>query len=420
MKNVLNEQAYVGYILIRKIDKSLTHQRLISELLFFYLELQIILLAIKFFQMKKLKMFDGLVGDQKCQVRASILVDLYENFDKNIEIFNKEKKNIDFLIKKYEKLFIELDLANYPKIKKSKINYNSIFDLFFLLKLFFEPPLNLKILSLSLITMLNKKDLFDLSKNKLGREKIDSLVDMAKIELSSLSIEYEQKIAKKYSSISVQMALQQIGTKKYSIGYSSMTAFFPSWIAIWDKMQLTHQIFLKKLFSFCKCGGIEKIFFEIYKFRGRNLCKIAMNSHDKNVAMIILSYRYKGSFNKLKEILHTSNLKDTIIPTEYLFYCKCSNNANVIKNIELEKNHLADGINAVFAQHPQFINKIEIDWVGLGLENSELKKEYDRLRTLSGYGINDMSKFCIVHIYASTVGQELEEQRELLAKLGKK
>lgn len=92
-------------------------------------------------------------------------------------------------------------------------------------------------------------------------------------------------------------------------------------------------------------------------------------------------------------------------------------------NQKLDKSPLYDFSEAIlanFAQHEQFTNEAEIPWTDLGLENSQLKKEYDRLRALSGYSLDDMSKFCIRHIYPSTVGQELEDQRQFLAKLGKK
>ena len=46
----------------------------------------------------------------------------------------------------------------------------------------------------------------------------------------------------------------------------------------------------------------------------------------------------------------------------------------------------------------------------LVLTNSDLKKEFDYLNTLPGYNINDMSKFFINHIYASTIEQALEDQ----------
>lgn len=417
MKKTLKQYDLLGYLSLRKIDLQPGHQKFISDILFFYLEIKIMLLAISYFNNRNLKIFDGLVGDQKCQTRASMILDLFDNMEKNSKIFDKDFNSLKDLELKYEKIFMDLDIAKYPRIKKEKIIYSSVYDLFVVHKLFFEPSLNLKFLSLALITNTTKENLFELAKGKLGKEKISKFIDMVKIELSRLSIEYEQQIAYKYSLTSVQIALKQIDKKKYSSGYSSMTAFFPSWIAIADKMRAKKQLFIKKLIVFCHCGGVKKIFFEKYRFQSTKICEMSLQNGDFSIAMIILSYRYKGSFENLKKVLNISDIKDTIIPEKYLFYCKCT---QFLEDLDLNSNFLKDGINAVFAQHSQFINDIEIDWLHLGLENSELKKEYEYLKTLPGYSINDMSNFLIVHIYASTVEQELEEQKKLLEKLGKK
>ena len=89
---------------------------------------------------------------------------------------------------------------------------------------------------------------------------------------------------------------------------------------------------------------------------------------------------------------------------EYYKPCKCSNITEEITTI----NNIEESITAFFAQHPQFTNHAQIDWQGLGLVDSDLHKEYEYLNTLPGYSVNDMSKFCIDHIYPATIKEALE------------
>ena len=51
-------------------------------------------------------------------------------------------------------------------------------------------------------------------------------------------------------------------------------------------------------------------------------------------------------------------------------------------------------------------------------ENSKFKAKYDYLQNVIGCNIENMSTFCISHIYASTIADVLKEQEELQKQLG--
>ena len=104
--------------------------------------------------------------------------------------------------------------------------------------------------------------------------------------------------------------------------------------------------------------------------------------------------------------------KATDIPHEFRKSCTCKkpSKENPVKSFD-------EAIMAFFAQHPQFTNGAEINWQGLGLENSDLKKEFDHLLTLPGFSRENMSVFQINHMYASTIADVLKEQKEMEARL---
>lgn len=126
----------------------------------------------------------------------------------------------------------------------------------------------------------------------------------------------------------------------------------------------------------------------------------AINLPEKPV-MVIYGFQFLGSFDKLKKTLNIP-LDEISIPKPYHFACKCSIHFHepIIDNIE-------QGILSNCVHHSQFSTEAEIDWQGLGLLSSDLHKEYEFLKTLAGFSTSDMSKFCINHIYPSTIKEAL-------------
>jgi len=368
--------------------------------------------AFRKFIIHKYKKFDALVGDCKCQVRASMLVDIiYDNKNDKLEVeqvqqhLNDLKNKVLDLIDQTEmhhvietkKIIDQMKhLSLYEFFEKNHLNFKIMHDFFYLgISFFLTPYVDYKA--------------FDIYKNITDRKYIKLLND-AKKQLSLISIEYEQNLAKQYCNINIQKILDFIQSK----GSCSMTAFYPSFIPIWEKIKDKKQLVLKKTLYFCKCGGLKDIQSEFFRANNKNTFEKIVQNDLQEAAFVIEGYNFEGSLGQLKKIVGAPD-EHTEIKQEYVKLCSCLNH---LQKTDIE--NFDDVIFASFVQHAQFTNDAEIPWVELGLESSEFKKEFDRLQLISGCALEDMSVFRINHIYASTVGQELEDQRQLLVKLGKK
>ena len=353
--------------------------------------------AFKKFIVHQYKSFDALVGDRKCQVRASMLLDIIQNnIDHKAELedvkadLNRLKEGILDLIEKTEmhhivetkKVIEEMkNLSLYEFFEKNHLNYKIMHDFFYIGICFFANPF-----------MKNKNlDTYD----GLSDKKYIKLLNGTKHKLSLISIEYEQDLAKTYGTIEIQKVLGFIQTK----GFCSMTAFYPSFIPIWEKMKDKKQLVLKKTIYFCECAGVQDVQSDLFKANSENKFEKISKSDLTEAAFVIEGYSYKGSLEKLKNHLNVP-VEHTEIKQEYLKLCECKKNFTIP-----EYKSFDDIIFASFVQHAQFTTDAEIPWTELGLENSDLKKEYDRLMNLPGCSLDDMSIFRINHIYVSTVEQ---------------
>ncbi len=376
-------------------------------------EIDIIKKAIESFLSHKYKKFDALVGDCKCQVRVSMLLDIVQEnkLNKNQlykinENLNNLKTRLLNLVEKIEKNKI-LEIKEILETNKHNLSMNDFLKNY---NLNYNLEHDLIILQLSFFSYFNFHKIVQISNNILSNSKAKELLQLAKKHLSLITVDYEQELAKVYGSEELRKVLEIVETK----GFVSMTAFFPSLKPILEKIKQKKQLISKKTVYICDCYGIKDIQSELFRADENNKFKESKLENFNEAAFVIEGYQFNGSFEKLSENIKFSS-ENSLIQVNDFSLCTCQKSLNVpvVENIE-------EAILSNAAHHKQFTNGAEIPWADLGLENSELKKEYDYLRTLSGYGINDMSKFCIVHIYASTVGQELEDQRELLMKLGKK
>lgn len=401
----------IGLFIKRKNIPNPTIQDLHKELLIYLLEAQIVITSIQHLKNKNFSVFDGNVGDAKCQVRASMLIDIFS--DQSI-IFNQLDgitKNIEIFIHKIEKTIQENDFENLKIIRKKIeiFKFNAMSNFIQKYNLHLILPEEIIVPALCMITKLSKHDLHSLTHNKISKQSIDKFRELAKIQLCKLSIKYEQSLAKNYNLSEEQTILSQIESKTYSSGFASMTAFFPSLKIILKKMNLKKQPILQKNIIFCSCGGIIKIEQKIWftqdtTFQSTNDLNILAN----NPFIVVEGYQFSGSFTQLKQLLNIPEHAN-LISKEFrksctcLTKCKLNNVFNNIENIILTNS----------TQHFQFITGAEIDWKGLGLENSNLKKEFDHLKTIPGCSVEDMSTFCIRHVYASTIADVLKEQEEM-------
>ncbi len=374
-------------------------------------EAKIILCAIDALLSGQIIKFDPTsVGDCKCQVRAAMIMDIVSDDNFMSMTIHNDKRKLQAMIQRLNSLLIKFDFDQYLQIKKimGEIQGLSLYEIFEQYDLNLDLNPSTVNLALCFFVASSRDDLFNIA-DGLSGQKINSLLAIAKKNLSSLSMKYEQLIAKKYGTAENQKSLQMLVTN----GYHTITSFFPAFKPIFHKLKASQQAFVKKTIHFCLCGGVQNQTVELYRAIHSSFKEVSMNILSE-VVMNIQGYQFEGSFEQLKEILNVPQ-NMIVIPSEYFKRCECKKSLFIPKLENIE-----EAIFANFAQHPQFTNDVKIDWDGLGLVDSDLKKEFDYLNTLPGYSINDMSKFCISHIYASTVEQVLQEQKEFEVRLKKK
>ena len=399
-----------GYLFKRKniYNFSLINLKKILHNLFF--EKLIIKSAINNLSHKKIIMFDSSVGDWKCQTRTSIIVDLMEN----IESINQDKlKTIKtiHLIKNSITNFLKqincLNSAECQQFSKEKLNNNCLIKLLNNYKLLHSFPNSIIFLSLSFLITQKDKNLPIHFQYEITTNKFKEIINKSKATLCQISINYEHTIAKTYGTIDEQKLLQQIESK----AMQQMTSLFAGFKPIFKKMKALNQPFLTTTTIFCQCGGVQTNRNDFYTLKKDTYTKTTLPKNLEQVVTIVEVYQYPGS---LADLQHKLNIepKATDIPHAFRKPCTCKNSST-----EIPVESFDQAIMAFFAQHPQFTNGAEIDWQGLGLENSDLKKEFDHLRTLQGFSRGNMSIFHINHMYASTIADVLKEQEEIEARL---
>jgi hypothetical protein len=405
----------IGLFIKRKNIPNPTIQDLHKEILIYLFEAQTILMAIKHLTIKDFSIFDGHVGDAKCQTRTSMLIDMYSPKNRIFEELNSIQKNTQLFIQKIQQFLQENNFDNQSYNKKNieqfkfqeMSNFIDKYDFHLIL------PEEIIVPALCIITKLSKHEIHVLTNNKISKQSIDKFRELAKIQLCKLSIKYEHGLTKGSNLSEAKTSMSQIESKKYSSGFSSMTAFFPSVKVILEKMKLEQQPILQKNIIFCSCGGMIKIEHTLWQIKQNLFYEtniIDISTHTP--LMVVEGYQFSGSFLQLKQLLNMPE-HTTLISKEFRRACTCTKSCKLNNNTSnIEEIMLTNS-----THHSQFITGAEIDWKGLGLENSDLKKEYDHLKTIPGCSIDDMSQFCIRHIYPSTIADVLKEQEEMKARL---
>lgn len=390
----------IGYFLERHDLIHIDIKNLLQELQICLFEANIIHATINNILNNSFIPFDSTIGDRKCQSRASMLLDIIKS---NHAVFSEYKPKIEQIITKINILlkniesFTQNELISLAKDLKT----TSLYIFFSNHQIILNIPHELRIASLCYLTTLQEKTLKELINSQITPSKIKKIINhRAKSKLCDLSIEYERELAQKYHLTDVSICLEQLEKK----GFCTMTAFFPSFKPIFEKMKHKQQSFAKKTTHFCRCGGVKEDSFEILNFNNGQWHIVPYENHDPNAAiMTIYGFQFPGSFEQLKQILQIP-LEAISIPKPYHKPCTC-NQPFTKPNID----NIEHGILANFAHHPQFTTEAEIDFAGLGLVGSDLQKEYDFLKTLSGFNAQDMNKFTINHIYAATIKEALEQ-----------
>ncbi len=414
MTNFKKNDSSVGLLIQRKNIPYPIVEVIHKELLIYLFEIQIMLQSINNIRSKKLKFLDGHVGDAKCQTRASMIIDLFENETQLLKILDQDKHQLEKLEHKIQKIIYELHLEDYNFIKQNlkHFKYASMLDFITKYNISFIPSPELLFIGLCSIVHLSRQKINDLMHKKISINKIDKLRELAKIKLCSLSVEYEQNLALQCGSSQDCKVLTQIESKKYSSALSLMTACFPSFKLILEKIKQKKQSLLLHNTIFCQHGGTISKQYIAYKLKNNNFEAFNIDVLFKKEPIVIIEgYQFPGSFHQLKKLLNVPE-DAALIDQSFQKNCICSRLKLNSSIIDFEKIMLG-----YFAQHPQFITESEINWKDLGLEDSDLKKEFDYLKTIPGCSNNDMSIFTIKHVYTSTIEAVLKEQEELEAQL---
>ncbi len=402
----------IGYLFYRK-DMYVSLVDLKRELLNHLFEVSIIKLGIESFLNKNIIALDASIGDWKCQTRASILVDI-SNDSEIYSHLDEELKKVTRLFKDIENYLIQLNSFNSieaQNFSRKELHNLSLGQILKNHNLLYFPLEKSLFLGLSFLTTVENEKLSIFMNHQLSINKMKAIINQAKKDLCHLSIEYENRLSLEYGTVENKKALKQIEHKAMQY----MTSLFVGFMPIFKKMKVKQEPFLINYIYFCECGGVQSITSDLMQYQNSDFVKISTENYMDTVVTVIEVYQYPGSLQDLQSKLNIS-LDLTNIPVDYYRWCTCSSPWK----IDDYGYSLETKIMGFFAQHPQFTNHAEINWKGLELENSDLKKEYEQFLTVKGVSQKDMSVFQINHMYASTVQEELEDQRQLLLKLGKK
>lgn len=426
--NIENKFEFIGYFIQRANINSILIDDFIRELENNHFELQVMQVAAQSFQANQILSFDALVGDWKCQTRASMILDLAAMKETINVRLSDDLIMIHQIVNRTQELLDQI--KHYSHIQRQELRQELkgryVSDIMKMYHLNYVPSEELNFLSLCFLITAKNSQLPIFSAHQVSHNKMKFLINTVKKTLCKISIEYEQKLATLYGSREDQIAIQQIEHQHVQ----QMTSLFVGFRSIFKKMEDKHQFFVVHSTVFCVCGGIQKIDLTYFKFIKGDWTDLSVPNDMDQAVMVIQTYQFPGSLVKLQNILGEVSAHDPLVgfPPEYLHVCSCVQ-PTIHKTVESMKEGLmaffaqhhrllTDGavleteIMAFFAQHSQFTNGAPIDFQGLGLMDSDLKREYDYLLTLDGFSIHDMSRFWIRHMYAATVQEVMQDYQK--------
>lgn len=397
--NIPQDLRQIGILFKKSSLRNISAKELLFEFNVLLFELIIMKETIQHLQAHDLSAFDSTIGDWKCQTRTSIIVDLIENQTFSDQEQFQALDDINHLIIKIEKLYNEINNYHHMQLQRftKELHKTSMYAYLEKHQLLYSPSSKLTLLSLCFFTAFKNRLLPVFTSHIVSTNKVDRCTREAKRELCFLSIDYEQNLAKEYGTTEQKKAIEQVEIKNVQ----HMTATFISFLGIYKKMHAKQQNIIVKTLYFCVCGGVQKFGIETYISVNNTFVKSIKPLDPKQAVSVLEAYQFPGSLEQLQNLVGAIN--EEYIPQKYLKSCTCDN-PTPEQNIE----SLDQALLAFFAQHPQFTNGADINWQGLGLADSNLKKEYEYLLTVPGFSSQNMSKILFHHMYPSTVEQALK------------
>lgn len=232
-----NSHKFDGLLIFRSNIKNPTIVNIRAEIVVLILECNILLKTIHLINKQQWQKFDGLAGDQKCQTRASMILDYIPLLTANTSQLQYIKNQITETLQKLKALTLNYQKNNYKFISyyKKNIQFKSLQAFFQNLHIKIKIPEQLKFFALSIITTLKQENFKELTLAEISNKQIEKIISAAKMLLCELSVKYEQNLSKKYGNKEEQALLQIIGYKQYACGQSIMTAFAPSFTVVLKK-----------------------------------------------------------------------------------------------------------------------------------------------------------------------------------------
>lgn len=399
--SVTTQQQSIINLFGRNLElKNASIEQYTQELKVILFSSQILQRTIQAILTKQYEKLDGVVGDCKCQVRTSMLLDVAPKLSQQASLLAAdfqalqaiEQQAIDAISGLItmshlarQGLSVQLKQESLASVLAQTITPCSISpDVTFAAQCFATNPVNQ--------IFPNKEQSTGSLAQSVGLSKsaFELMEKTTKRDLCSQTIIYEQSMAERFESPEVQQALTCIETK----GQTKTTAFFPAIKPILAKMATSKQaIELRKEIYCGDCAGLQITMTESFASNGKEFQPTPTLPQDQ-VIMIIAGNQYQGSFQKLKITLGI-DARETAIPAKFKRPCACQS-PTTTQSLPLPVD---EAITNNAAEHTQFITGIDIPFEPLGLANSQLKREYDMRKQPKGFGIEDMSIFCIDHIY---------------------
>lgn len=344
--------------------------------------------------------FDGTIGDCKCQTRTAMLLDsipLLQQQTQTLQDDCKQLQKIEQTATTMVDAITPIPQAatstSLPHLARQALSTTlkekTVQQLFTEQQLLYNPSPALKLAAQCFMT---KPENQALANSDLAKSTADNLVKQCKQELCTKSIAYEQTLAQQYCTPDVQTALTHVVQK----GQTSMTGFFPAIKPVIARMIAAKQAIQLQQETFCgDCCGLQDTSRYCFVSDGKQFQPTKTLPPDTAV-MVIEGNTYPGSLDTLKTKLGIDP-KTTYIPPSYKKPCVCATKPTK-KPLDFPVEEiLLHGA----AEHAQYITGEPIPFESLGIQGSALEQEYLSRYKPAGFGIENMTGFCIDHIYPS-------------------
>ena len=372
----------------RDLDKSNSPEHYRREFKIIKLSASVLQQTIEALLNKNYQFFDGTVKDNKCQTRASMMLDMKQEFQQQQANLQNMLPVVQAIKQKAEGFL--LSLSAQTEIVRRTIREiqgaPSLSQFFIDNGLVYIPSPILKTAAQCFIT--NKENKV-FAGTDLSKTIINDLRDQCQNQLCDKSIVYEQALARDCAA-DVQDAMAYVASNDHA----RMTAFFPSMIALLTNMKKQkHSIQLIKEIFCPGCGQLERTTIHNFSSETGTFQPVKTLPADEP-CLIVEGYQYPKSLDALKLALEIDPAATEIPNDKKKGTCEYP--------LEISQPPIPDDIETVLlnnaAQHTQYITKEAIPF---NEKSRALEQDFLRRTQSNGFGISNMAVFSVNHIYAA-------------------